>query len=31
MQAIADKVAPERTDEEMAELIRTTRWTPAYR
>jgi malate dehydrogenase (oxaloacetate-decarboxylating) len=31
MQAVADGVAPERTAEEMAELILTTRWTPDYK
>lgn len=31
MQAIADKVAPERTPEELTDRIAATRWTPAYR
>jgi malate dehydrogenase (oxaloacetate-decarboxylating) len=31
MQAITDGVAPERSAEDMTELIRTTRWTPEYK
>jgi malate dehydrogenase (oxaloacetate-decarboxylating) len=30
-QAVADGVAPKRSDDELAERIAQVRWTPAYR
>jgi malate dehydrogenase (oxaloacetate-decarboxylating) len=31
MQAVAEGVAPQRSDQELAERIAQVRWTPAYR